>query len=284
MPFQVLPPIKLEVVMFKKTPRRGTRKALLMMALVLVVGLAVFPAGIQAKQYQNAWQAQAEARARAWQRTQENLQRARAETQQRMRDAWQRNQEAWQRRQDAFWREFRQNQAALQRMEENRAKAYSTRDRVYRPGERHWSDPTEAQKHMDLGEGAAQYGRFWLDYWSADKQLRKEAAERQRQAAAQRARDDAALMGGPNYRPQPRTRVIDRDAGPRDRDVPQKLNPEAAAVIRDIERQLTNAQKSTGRETGGRSSDQSSPSRRESPQHESKSWQDDVREKMDRRP
>jgi hypothetical protein len=170
------------------------------------------------------------------------------------REAWQRNQEAWQRRQDAFWREFRQNQAALQRMEENRAKAYSTYDRVYRPGEKHWSDPTEAQ-HMDRGEEWAQRGRFWLDYWYADNQLRQEAAERQRQAAARHAENDSRLMGGPNYRPQPRTPATDRDgARDRDRDGPQRLSPDSAAAIRDIQRSLENAPRDTGRSSGQSSS------------------------------
>jgi hypothetical protein len=248
-------------------------KVFLIMASVLVVSMVVFPADIRAQRYSpNAWQAEVEARSRAWQRTQEDLQRGRAETQQRMREAWERTRnqarDAWQRHQET-----------VQRMEENRAKMYSTWDRTYKPGERHWSERIDPR---DGGRGAAR-GAYVRDYSTAREQLRREAAERQRQAAAQRARDDSRLMGGPNYRPQPRTPVTVRDGGPRDRDVPQRLSPAAAAAIRDIERQLTGAQKSTGRDTGGRSSGQSSPSRSESPQRESKSWQDDVREKMDRR-
>lgn len=263
--------------MFKKTLKRRTMRVFLMMALVLVVATVVFPTGIQAQgYYPNARQAEVEARSRALQRRQEDLQRGRAETQQRMREAWQRTREAWQRTREAW-------QRLQQRADENRARGYSTIDRVYRPGEKHWSDPTEAQLYNEPGERAFQAGRRALELGQAYNQLRSEAAERQRQAAARRAQDGARLMGGPNYRPQPRTPATVRDGGPRDRDVPQRLSPASAAVIRDIERTLTNAQKSTGRDTGGRSSGQSSPSRSESPQRESKSWQDDVREKMDRR-
>jgi hypothetical protein len=159
------------------------------------------------------------------------LQRGRAETQQRMREGWQRTQAE-------FWNAVRRDGEIRQRIAENNAKAYSTYDRVYRPGEKHWSEPTEAQKHMDLGEAEAwaQRGKFLYDYARAYDQLRHEAAERQRrQAAAQRAQDDSRLMGGPNYRPQPRTRVTDRDGGPgdRDRDVPQRLSPASAATIRN---------------------------------------------------
>lgn len=277
--------------MFETILKRRKMKVFLMMASVLVVATVVCPAGIQAQQYPNAWQAQAEAQARAWQRMQEDFQRGQAEAQQRMREAWQRTQEAWQRNQEAWQRRqaealnqlgslVKRDAEIRQRIDENNAKAYSTIDRVYRPGEKHWSEPTEAQKHMDLGEEWAQRGKYLLDYGIAYDQLRQEAAQRQRQAAARRAENDSRLMGGPNYRPQPRTRATVRDGGPGDRDVPQRLSPASAAVIRDIERQLTNAD----RGTGGRSSGQSSPSRSESRQSESKSWQDDVREKMDRRP
>lgn len=274
-------------------------KVFLMMALVLVVAVVVFPAGIQAQGYSpNAWRAEVEARSRAWQRMQEDLQRGRAETQQRMREAWQRNQEAWQRSQvearKQFDRSFQTFQEYWQRIEENRAKEYSTYDRVYRPGEKHWSAPTQAQLHMDLGEPGARYGQLALDIWNANNQFRQEAAERQRQAAAQRAQNDSRLMGGPNYRPQPRTPATVRDGGPRDRDVPQRLSPASAAAIRDIERQLTRAQNSTGRDTKGRSSGQSSPSRSASPQREDrtrdtparekKDWFDRVLEKGSRRP
>lgn len=278
--------------MFKKTLKRRTMKVFLMMALVLVVAMVVFPAGIQAQGYsQNAWRAEVEAQSRAWQRMQQDLQRGRAETQQRMREAWQRSQ-AEARRQ--FDRAFQRTQEVWQRAEENRAKGYSTYDRVYRPGEKHWSDPTPAQLGREPGERAAAYGRLAYDLWSANNQLRREAVERQRQAVTQRARDDARLMGGPNYRPQPRTQATVRDGGPRDRDVPQRLSPASAAAIREIQRTLENAPKLTGRDTGGRSSGQSSPSRSASPQREDrtrdtpareiKDWFDRVLEKGSRRP
>jgi len=268
--------------MFKKTLKRRTMKVFLMMALVLVVAVVVFPAGIQAQGYsRNAWRAQAEARARAWQRMQEDLQRGRAETQQRMREAWQRSQAEARRQSD---RAFQTYQEYRQRIEENRAKAYSTYDRVYRPGEKHWSDPTQAQLHMEPGERGFQAGRLALDLGNANNQFRREAAERQRQAAAQRAQNDARLMGGPNYRPQPRTPVTVRDGGPRDRDVPQRLSPASAARIREIERHLENAQKLSEGSSRGRDAGAARDRTRDTLAREIKDWFDRVLEKGSRRP